>query len=158
MTSYLQKQIQTRMAQKGFSVAGLEKRAGLKESAVKNILYGQSKKPSLEIVNAIAKALECSIQELIGETNSSKKTATNETVFKAELFTEATNSIINHLKETDKAITTEQVVELILETYKYSIDNSEDFIHDSVSKYLVKKHGQCFSVTQIAKRIGSKGI
>lgn len=45
----------------------LEKKAGLKTSAVRNILSGASKKPSAETLQAIANALECSIYDLMDD-------------------------------------------------------------------------------------------
>lgn len=60
-------QIKERITQEGLTVYSLEKRAGLKPNAVHNILSGRSKKPSINIIQAIAKTLNCTVSDLIGE-------------------------------------------------------------------------------------------
>lgn len=57
------------MEQLDLSTYALEKRAGLKPSAVQNIIYGRSKNPSIGLIKSIAKALECNIEELLASDN-----------------------------------------------------------------------------------------
>lgn len=64
--SPLQVKLKKKIISAGISAHALEKQAGLKRSAVQNILYGKSKKPSAEILRAITKVLGCSINELLG--------------------------------------------------------------------------------------------
>ena len=59
-------EIRDRLENKRLSISTLEKEAGLKKSAVSNILLDRSKKPSYETIKAIAKVFECSPEELIG--------------------------------------------------------------------------------------------
>ncbi len=67
---YIGAQIKSKMEALDISAHGLEKKAGLRPSAVQNILYGRSKNPSIFIVQAIAQALDCSVADLIGEQES----------------------------------------------------------------------------------------
>lgn len=71
----LKKRIQDRMEKFGTSVHALEKKAGLKPSAVNNILYGRSKNPSVTLIKKIAHALDCSVDDLVSE---------EETAFRSE--------------------------------------------------------------------------
>lgn len=64
--------IRKRLNERGLSVHALEKQAGLKPSAVHNILYGRSKNPTAHTLQAIAHALDCSISDLINEENREK--------------------------------------------------------------------------------------
>lgn len=66
--------IKRKMEAEGLTAYALEKRAGLKPSAVNNIIYGKSKNPSIEILKGISKALNCSVSDLIGE---QKETSVN---------------------------------------------------------------------------------
>src|SRR5580704_11655886 len=75
MASYLQEQIQTRMDAKKLSIYALEKKAGLKRSAARNILQGFSKKPSAEALKAIASVLDCTVDDLVGPVNESYSTS-----------------------------------------------------------------------------------
>jgi transcriptional regulator with XRE-family HTH domain len=62
----IQEQLRTRIPDKNLNARELERRAGLKMSAVRNILSGHSKNPGIEVIAAIAKVLECSTDELLG--------------------------------------------------------------------------------------------
>ena len=57
--------IQTRLEEQKLSVSEFERLAGLKRSALSNILSGKSKNPTLEVVISIANRLKCSIEELL---------------------------------------------------------------------------------------------
>ena len=62
----LQKNIKDRLEQKNISIAELERRAGLRHAVI-NILHGRSKNPSIHTAQAIAKELDCSIEDLLSE-------------------------------------------------------------------------------------------
>ncbi len=59
--------LKQKMEQEGITAYALEKRAGLKPSAVNNIIYGKSKNPSITVLKAISRALNCTVADLIGE-------------------------------------------------------------------------------------------
>lgn len=65
INSTLVQQIEARMRVQGISTMYLEKKAGLKPHAVRNILTGKSKKPSAFHVQAIAEALRCKVEDLL---------------------------------------------------------------------------------------------
>ena len=57
----LKKQIES----KKISVLGLERSAGLRPGSLQNILHGRSKKPNINTIQSVAKALQCSVEELL---------------------------------------------------------------------------------------------
>ena len=63
MYSVLQKNIKKHLQKKNISVTELERRAGLKHAVI-NIMHGRSKNPSAKITFAIAKELDCSVEDL----------------------------------------------------------------------------------------------
>lgn len=65
--SAIREVIRTKMKEKGLAAHALEKRAGLKQSTLQNILYDKSRNPGVYIIQAIAKALDCSVSELLEE-------------------------------------------------------------------------------------------
>lgn len=65
MNMTLVHQIEARMKVQDISIMNLEKRAGLKPHAVRNILTGKSKRPSALHVQAIADALRCTVKDLL---------------------------------------------------------------------------------------------
>ncbi len=60
----LQKNINFYLKKKNLSVFALEKEAGLKPGAVRNIINGRSKNPGVDLVFDIARQLGCSVEEL----------------------------------------------------------------------------------------------
>lgn len=65
----LKANLEHRRSQLGLSEIGLAKRAGLPRDAVRDIFRGKSKGPSAFRVKAIAEALNCTIDELLGGTS-----------------------------------------------------------------------------------------
>lgn len=68
--------IKRKISEQDSSVHAIEKRAGLKPSAIQNIIYGRSKNPSISLIKAIAQALDCNIEDLVdsGELDHSRET------------------------------------------------------------------------------------
>lgn len=69
----LQENLKRHLEEKKISANALEKRAGLKPSAVQNILQGKSKRPAAELLQAIASELDCAIEDLLVEEPGQKK-------------------------------------------------------------------------------------
>jgi transcriptional regulator with XRE-family HTH domain len=152
MATNLSMQIKEKITEKGLSTHALEKRAGLKPSAVQNILYGRSKNPSVTIVKAIAKALDCSVSDLLGEEADN--------VPKASLKFDpsfATKNIIsqewdqdlylrcfqelNVLLEKERVFLSKgKILELAEEIYEYSQGNSLSVPDQYFAKWLVEKN------------------
>ena len=63
----ISQKLKNKISEVGISVHALEKKAGLKQSSIQNILYGKSKKPSFHIMQSIAQALNCTVTELLEE-------------------------------------------------------------------------------------------
>lgn len=62
--SRLVNNIEKRMRQAGFTQKSLALKAGLNETAVRDILKGRSKDPQYSTLNAIARTLKCTIEDL----------------------------------------------------------------------------------------------
>lgn len=71
--SSLAEKIQIKLHEQKISVSEFERSAGLKRSAVANILTGKSKNPTIEVVISIAKRLGCTIEDLIDSGNLDTK-------------------------------------------------------------------------------------
>lgn len=67
MESYLARQIQRRMEALKTNAQALSTKARLNPTAVRDILSGKSKSPKQSTLEAIAKALACTVADLIGE-------------------------------------------------------------------------------------------
>jgi transcriptional regulator with XRE-family HTH domain len=65
MASTLQMKIQDYLDRNYLSMKAMERKAGVKVNTVRNILRGQSKRPSGETLHALAKILECTVYDLL---------------------------------------------------------------------------------------------
>jgi len=134
MYLYLKEQIENRIADKNLSVYALEKKAGLSRSSIRNILKGLSKKPSGEVLIAIAEALDCTAEDLAGPgytrsniISSSVKLSTktrNSHQWNEKLYIESVKSVCSFLPETNLNLKSDQIIALINEIYKYSLEKT----------------------------------
>lgn len=85
MSTSIAKQISVRMKAKNLSIHTLEREAGLKTHAVRNILRGKSKRPSADILQAVADVLGCTVKDLL----------TNQDIFQEENFSELKDERLN---------------------------------------------------------------
>lgn len=146
MSSYLQQQIKERMEAKSLSTNALEKKAGLNKSAVRNILKGFSKNPSVEILSAIAAALDCTLNDLVqisyanaGLNKLTPETSDKETyIWQEQLYLEAVKVISELVKS--KNLHLNQITSLINEVYKYSISKNSNLIDRDFCKWLINKN------------------
>ena len=143
MFTYLQNQIKTRMKSKNLTVYSLEKRAGLKRSAVRNILDGFSQKPSAECLKAIAEALECTLNDLVGPTEYVPIAGINATrcsyPWDEVLYIDSIKAASFALDEAGTLLQYNQVLNLASETYKYSVDKGTNEIDKDFTKWLARK-------------------
>lgn len=140
MATNLQKQLQTRLEAKNLSINALEKQAGLRRSAVRNIILGFSKKPSAEVLSSIASILECSVDDLIGRSASTpnKFTPTTGThPWNEKLFIDAIKATSKALHDKQLDLKLEQVLAMATETYKYSLGKKSEHIDKDFINWLV---------------------
>ena len=125
MPSYLQSQIEQRRKICDLSIQALERKAGLKSSAVRNILNGTSKNPSVHTLRAIADALDCSILDLLGEGDlypqkdgdSSPKKGYPKVKWNNDLFVEAATLVGSILQKQNYTPMSDEGIFLIKEIF-----------------------------------------
>lgn len=89
MTTQLKEIIQSRMAELGANPSAVALKAGLSRSAVRDIMSGKSKSPSVDTLKAIATALECQVSDLLGAGEPSKAGVSVSSLRKAKGLTQA---------------------------------------------------------------------
>jgi transcriptional regulator with XRE-family HTH domain len=140
MTSVLAHTIKDRLYEKGLSVYGLEKLAGLKHSSVQNIIRGRSKNPSIDIITSIARVLNCTVEDLLSNhpfdpqlsrtntldathkhlPNQTELTSFFENNWDISLYIEASENIFKLLKNSKIEVDYNNFIFLVTEVYKYS--------------------------------------
>jgi transcriptional regulator with XRE-family HTH domain len=147
--SNLQLKLKTYLQDQNLSVAELERRAGLKTSAVKNILSGQSKKPSGEMLLSISRVFGCTITDLLGEpeetspslVSSKVNECMSQNVADLQFFSKATNIVSDLIEHNykEKTITLGNLVNIIWEVYNYSMKNTYPKVDAKFAEWFIER-------------------
>ena len=148
MNAILQKQIQRKLDEKNLTVNALEKMAGLKRSAARNILDGYSKKPSAETLKSIADVLGCSVEDLMVPEDAKltsmpvqSNVASKIThPWNEKLYIDSIKAISKKLADKKLDLKFEQVIQLAGEVYKYSLAKKNEKIDQDFINWLVNKN------------------
>jgi len=146
--------IKEKMHEQGLSAHALEKRAGLKNSAVQNILYGRSKNPSIKILTAISQVLNCNISQLIGDesignldednqmrgSQSSKLTVNEDRPWHADLYISSFNLVSSLFRKNNTSFTKNKLLTIIDEVYLYSYKQNLNEPDKNFAEWLVSKN------------------
>lgn len=113
----LQKNLENFIKDRNYQVTELERKAGLKKNNIYNILKGISKKPSAELLQAVAEALGVTIQDLY---NPSVKTRdyldSNDLILMEKIL----KHTIGEIQNLNLQITEVDLVNIVLEIFHYS--------------------------------------
>lgn len=147
--SALQSNLRKKMREVGISANALEKRAGLKRSAVQNILQGRSHRPSAQILHAITKILGSDINELLGNGGSHSKVdlrlptsasldLDNE-IFNAGLYAETAKVVCEIFASRGINISKSKALNFIGEVYGYAQENKLQNVDIQFTQWLAKR-------------------
>lgn len=139
--------IKDKISEAGISVHAFEKKAGLKQSAVQNILYGKSKKPSLHIMQAIAQALDCTVLELMGGKNVTaplskehQPSLAAESTWNIDLYIETLKTINILAKKKRLFLSKNNMLDCADEIYEYSLKNKKNKPDKHFADWLIDKN------------------
>ena len=145
MSTQLAKQISTRMRAKNLTLQALEREAGLRPHAVQNILRGRSKKPSAEILQAVADVFGCTVKDLLHhqensheeELTQSKRELLSQKYEYPDLFLETVKFVNAALKEKENELSIEQFISCIEEIYLHSLQKNPSHMDQEFAEWWV---------------------
>ncbi len=126
------------------SISALEREAGLKQSAIKNILQGKSKSPSINILLAIAEQLNCSVEELMHgyppvDSNSEEKQERN---FNVTLYKKTVDFVKELLGDSLDNVSKDKFTSIVNEVYDYSCEYSNEELDKNFGKWFLSNKGR----------------
>ncbi len=128
------------MEERAMSIYALERSAGMKPSVVQNILYGRSKNPGVDTVKNIAKALGCSVADLIEETGGHQLLLTKSLEpWDLSCFIEVFKTLGEVLKEKNLTISQKDAFSLAQEIYTYTVHSPSKTVDLTFVRWLVDK-------------------
>lgn len=138
--------LKQKMEQEGITAYALEKRAGLKPSAVNNIIYGKSKNPSITVLKAISRALNCTVADLIGEEPDHQIDSGESTLHSSGDFTNHELYIISLLtfssilKKRQIRLSKEKIINCVDEIYLFSVKKDfKNTVDDHFVEWILDK-------------------
>ena len=145
----IREEILSRTESKNLNIALLEKKAGLPTNAIRNIIAGGSKNPGIKSLSAIAKVLECSVNDLLGQKDSKKteksiqlerihQQALEQNELVLELFNQISDFIETYINQYKFQCTFEEFLSLIREAYIFALRKNAKKINTSFIEWLVE--------------------
>lgn len=145
----LQIKLQYLLNEKKLSPAEVERKAGLKMSAVRNILTGQSKKPSGETLYFISRVLGVSVDELLDTENmertqnmpSTEIERNTPAVTDLDFYQLVNEKIIGLIKKnySDKAFTSTELAHFAKEVHSYSLKNTYPVVDEKFADWIISQ-------------------
>lgn len=148
MTTVLAKQISARMKAKNISTIEMEREAGLKAHAVRNILRGHSKRPAVDIVQAIARVLECTIEDLLQGQDIFKEDENEATrdellthPYKPGLLMETVKFVDAKAKQGMENLSIQQILTCVEEIYLHSLQKEAEKVDQEFGEWFMEIMG-----------------
>ncbi len=150
MDTLIARQIAIRMKAKNLSIPHLEKEANLATHAVRNILRGKSRRPSGELLQAIADALGCTVRDLltdeqrIFEENDPAESQEEllDSPCKQKLMAETFKTVQCKITEKKRELTARQVLSSIQEIYLHSLEKDPEKVDDAFADWFIGLVGE----------------
>ncbi|MBY0281533.1 MAG: helix-turn-helix transcriptional regulator [Alphaproteobacteria bacterium] len=132
------------MEEKNITANALEKRSGVKVSSVQNIIYGRSKNPGIDTVKAIAKALGCTLYDLLDPADESSQHShiqnPSDQEWDISLFIDALKAIETMMKQKNIKPSYKTVLTFANEIYSYSQVSNKKTVDYDFTRWLFEKH------------------
>ncbi len=145
MTSIVQKRLRDYLDNSAISVAELERKAGLKINVARNVLKGQSKKPTVETLQALANVLGCTVHDLLeGRTDSAPSESRSlqanlPELDHPEILRQSLQCILKIVTGSKEALTVKQTLLILEEVYAYSIKKDPANVDPAFVKWFIER-------------------
>ena len=139
--SYIGKNIRKLLYEKEISASELERVAGLKSGAVRNIISNKSKNPTIGTVKLISNALSCKIDDIVNydEQNITFGNVDSTAEWNYKFFMDCTKYINEQLKSQAININFEDVLKVIREAYNAAYEENNPKVPRKLIEWLVGK-------------------
>lgn len=151
------KKLRQLIAANNLIIATVEKQAGFQNGAIRKILVGSSKNPSIDTLGKLCTILKCSLDEIVdieGLTPEYVKLIENNDEWRMDLFIAATNIAHQLTSKKQKKLTLEVMMPAIVSIYLFSLRHNggtidmrfAEWTTNLLLKGLTKKYNNKFSL------------
>ena len=138
----IKEQILQRSNEHNLNISSLEKKAGLPRNSLRNLMDGGSTNPGIKSLVAIAKVLECGIDELLDKQLSSKKETNSKTSKHSKLLigllNETVASLETSIKRYNIQISFEEFIEFLFKAYIYALNKNSQKVSTAFIEGLIE--------------------
>jgi transcriptional regulator with XRE-family HTH domain len=134
----LAKKIRYKLKEKQISAQALEKLAGLRPSVVHNILLGRSKNPTLQTLQAISKAFDCTLQELVDDEEALHDKQAD-IPWNLDLYEKTFHLAARLLKKHPLNLDKKKTLAFVDEIYDYSVSSQLTVADEHFAEWLVTR-------------------
>lgn len=134
----LKNRLQQKISDSSLSVSEVERRAGLGSGSLRNFLLGRVKKPSLDAISAVARALSCELVDLVKE-DFQGEIETFTLPWNHKIYTEVLLFIQNFISKNNLNWDLDNVLTIAREIYSYSIKDNGDSIDKRFAEWIINK-------------------
>lgn len=136
----LQENLKRQLEEKKMSAHALEKRAGLRPSAVQNILQGKSKRPAAELLQAIANELDCTVEDLLSEGLSAQPEKSPASHWNLSLYIDALKTVQAIINTRKTPLDKNQTLKIVDEVYLYSVKARQKTADKTFADWLLSQN------------------
>tara|TARA_B100000614_G_C14183550_1_gene342376 strand:- start:67 stop:504 length:438 start_codon:yes stop_codon:yes gene_type:complete len=141
--SYLVQNLRKFIQKENISVNALEKKAGLKQSAIQNILQGKSKRPGAEMLASISQALNCSVEDLLKNSEKllSQRPSQLKIEWNPELYIDCISVTQKYINKLGLNFYADKALKCCEELYKYSLSIEPKIVDERFAHWIITKEG-----------------
>lgn len=146
-SSNIRQAIIDKMKENSLSLGAIAKKSQVKKNTVYNIVAGLSKNPGIDAIEAIASALDCSIDELLGKTTTSHHLSNKkEKIYELsiDLFKNVLDFVVKQIEDKDIDISFNETMGIIKEAYIFSLQKNSGQISVSFIEWLIENKIKSF--------------
>ncbi|AVP87952.1 hypothetical protein phytr_10240 [Candidatus Phycorickettsia trachydisci] len=140
MIEAIKKAIEKYIQANDISIARLEKKAGLKTNAIRNILNGKSLQPSAATLKAISEALGCSIDSLLSEDSVNDYTESENLITNFRLFSDCVDVVLDQMENKKYTPSFKELIFFIKEVYDFSIGKENQEADKNFANWIINKN------------------
>jgi hypothetical protein len=134
----VQQKLKYQMMRNGLKLNMLAKAASVPESSIKNIIYGKSQKPNIELIEALAAALDCTAVDLLADTDPRYQKKTDHSIeWDGQLYLDSLQTVLHFARENNQVLSRTKATQYAERLYQYALANNENTIDVKFAKYLL---------------------
>ncbi len=132
----LQKNLEKLIKDHNYHIADLERKAGLRKNNIYNIIKGISKKPSAELLQAVADVFGLTVKDLFTMPTESYPSLTSEDL---DLLIKVAEQVIVEIKAQQISVSCNDVTSIINEVFSYSSESKLTLPDEKFIKWVLKQ-------------------